>query len=279
MDLVVVLGAGELGGLIAHALAKRSVAPQICLVDEKGRVAEGKALDIMQAAPIERFATRVSGSTDLLRAVGAEIIIVADRAGQSEWAGDEGARLLARLRDIVPSAFLLCAGASQRELIDRAARELHVDRRRMLGTAPEALAAGARALVALSLNASPRDIALTVIGDPPAHTIVAWDSGAHAGRPLIRLLDEPSRRRLSAQIVALWPPGPHALAACAAQAIDALSGRTRSVMSCFVAPEEADRHRLRTAATAVRLGPAGAEPAEFPLSVVDRVVFETATLL
>jgi len=50
-------------------------------------------------------------------------------------------------------------------------------------------------------------------------------------------------------------------------------------MSCFVAPEEADRHRLRTAATAVRLGPGGVEPAEFPLSVVDRVAFENATLL
>ena len=43
MDRVVVLGSGELGGLVAHALAKRAVAAQICLIDEKGRVAEGKA--------------------------------------------------------------------------------------------------------------------------------------------------------------------------------------------------------------------------------------------
>jgi malate dehydrogenase len=64
MDRVVVLGAGELGGLLAHALAKRAVAQEICLVDENGRVADGKALDIMQAAPIEGFAATVTGASD-----------------------------------------------------------------------------------------------------------------------------------------------------------------------------------------------------------------------
>jgi len=81
MDLVVVLGAGELGGLIAHALAKRSVAAQICLIDEKGRVAEGKALDIMQAAPVEGFPSTVTGSTDTARAGGATVVVIADQFG------------------------------------------------------------------------------------------------------------------------------------------------------------------------------------------------------
>ena len=62
---IAIIGAGELGGATAHALARRDVATTIRLVDDRGRVAEGKALDIMQAAPIEGFATGVSGSTDL----------------------------------------------------------------------------------------------------------------------------------------------------------------------------------------------------------------------
>ena len=41
------------------------------LIDDHGRVAEGKALDIMQAAPIEGFAARLSGSSDLTTAGGA----------------------------------------------------------------------------------------------------------------------------------------------------------------------------------------------------------------
>jgi malate dehydrogenase len=58
---VVILGAGELGGTLAHILARSEMSPAIRLVDDAGQVAAGKALDIMQAAPIEGFAARVSG--------------------------------------------------------------------------------------------------------------------------------------------------------------------------------------------------------------------------
>ena len=75
MDRVVVLGAGELGGLLAHSLAKRAVAQEICLVDERGRVAEGKALDIMQAAPVEGFSANVIGSSDPTLVSGASVVV------------------------------------------------------------------------------------------------------------------------------------------------------------------------------------------------------------
>ncbi len=58
---VVILGAGELGGTLAHILARSESASIVRLVDDAGQVAAGKALDIMQAAPVEQFATRVSG--------------------------------------------------------------------------------------------------------------------------------------------------------------------------------------------------------------------------
>src|SRR5207237_114857 len=76
MDRVVILGAGELGGLIAHAAARRGVAQDICLIDEKGRVAEGKALDITQAAPVESFSARVTGSSDGSLGVPPEHVVV-----------------------------------------------------------------------------------------------------------------------------------------------------------------------------------------------------------
>ena len=88
------------------------------------------------------------------------------------------------------------------------------------------------------------------------------------------------RRRLAARIPALWPPGPHALAAVAAKAVDAVFGRTRPVMSCFVAPDDAAGHRARTAALPVRLGPRGVEVVIVPsLSVVDQVALDNAMLL
>ena len=277
---IAIIGAGELGGALAHALARLDIAAGIRLIDDAGRVAEGKALDIMQAAPIEGFATEVSGSSDLAAAGGAALVVIADRVRGAEWQGEDGLMLLKRLTPLASRAPILCAGASQRELVDRGVRELHIARERLFGTAPEALAGGARALVALAIDGSPRDVALSVLGVPPSQIVIPWEDATSAGFALTRLIDEPARRRLVARIAALWPPGPYALAAAAAKAIGAMFGRTRAVVSCFVAPEDAEGVRTRTAALPARLGPAGIERITLPeLNGADRVALDNAMLL
>ncbi len=97
MQAVAIVGAGELGGAVAHVLARRDVVRSITLIDESGRVAAGKALDITQAAPVEGFATELSGSTDVSTAAGAAVVILADRSGGGEWQGEDGLLLLKRL--------------------------------------------------------------------------------------------------------------------------------------------------------------------------------------
>ena len=52
MRAIAIIGAGELGGALAHVLARRHAAAAVHLIDDSGRVAEGKALDLMQAAAI-----------------------------------------------------------------------------------------------------------------------------------------------------------------------------------------------------------------------------------
>lgn len=70
MEDIAIIGAGDLGGALADALARLDIAAAIRLIDDAGAVAEGKALDIMQAGPIEGFSTAVSGSSDLAAAGG-----------------------------------------------------------------------------------------------------------------------------------------------------------------------------------------------------------------
>jgi malate dehydrogenase len=280
MQEVAIVGAGELGGALAHVLARRNAARSIRVIDEQGRAADGKALDIAQAAAVEGFATRISGATDWSTAAGAGVIVIADRFGGGEWSGEEGLQLLRQLARSAPDAVLLCAGASQRELVDRGVRELHVGWRRVLGSAPEALAAGARALVALTANGSPRDVALSVLGIPPSHTVIPWEDATLAGFALTRLVNEPTRRRLAARVAALWPPGSYALATAAALAVEAIAGRTRRIVSAFVAPDTTAGQRSRTAAMPVRLGSGGIVDVLTPtLSVGEKVALENAMLL
>jgi malate dehydrogenase len=280
MHQIAIIGAGEIGGLLTHALARRNVAPDILLVDDNGRAAQGKALDIAQAAPVEGFASRVSGTADMAAAAGASIVALADPFGAPALATEPALLLLKRLRQFAPRTLIVCVDASHRELVERGVRELHMDRGWLVGSAPEALVAGMRALVAVETGTLPRDVSLTAIGVPPHHIVVPWEDAAIGGFGLTRVLSEPERRRLESRLAPLWPPGPYALAAAAAKVIDAVLRRSEALVACFVAPDDSSGIRRRTAALPVRLGDAGVIDVVLPeMSVRERVQLDNAMLL
>lgn len=251
---VAILGAGEIGGSLAYVLARRDLARSVRLIDSKGQVAAGKALDIMQVAPVHRFAARVSGATDITSAGGAHVIVLADRAEGVEWNGEEGLLLLKQLAHTASQRIVVCAGASQRELVERGVRELRYRRSRLFGTAPEALASAVRALVALAANDSARSVSLAVLGTPPQQAVVPWEDVTVGGRPLVNILDEPTRRRLAGRVAPLWPPGPYTLANAAAECIAAISGRSSRALGAFVAPDDSAGIRGRATALPARFG-------------------------
>ena len=280
MNQVAIVGGGELGGLLAHALARRHVASDIRLIDDNGSAAAGKALDISQAAPVEGFAARLSAAADVSAAAGAAIVAIADPFGAQPWQAEPAMLLLKRLRDVAPAALIVCTGASHRELVERGVRELHMSKALLFGSAPEALAGGIRALTSIEANGSPSDISLSVLGVPPHHIVVAWEEATVGGFALTRILGEPARRRLESRVAALWPPGPYALASAAAKVIDTILGRSRRLVTCFVAPDDAAGTRARAVALPVRLGPSGVVDVRVPeMSVRERVRLENAMLL
>jgi len=277
---VAILGAGELGGALAHRLARTNAAATIRLVDETGRVAAGKALDIAEAAPIEGFATAVSGSTDAIAAAGADVIVLADRSTGGEWQDDDGLLMLKRVAQQRSGAIIVCAGAAQRDLVERGVGELGITRTQLFGSAPGALAAAAHALIALEMNASPRDVALTMLGVPPGQIVIPWDEASIGGVSATRALSAPARRRIIERLPALWPPGPYALAAAAAQVVESIATRSRRLSICFVAPDRSAGTRARTAALPVRLDAQGIAEIVMPdLNAHDRVLMDNALLL
>jgi malate/lactate dehydrogenase len=184
------------------------------------------------------------------------------------------------VRAVAPRAVLVFAGAAQRDLLERAARELDITPRRLVGTAGEALVSAAIAVVALELDVSPRDVALTVLGCPPQHVVVAWQAASVAGSPLTTAISEPARRRLDRRIRALWPAAPYALAAAACKAVAAIGGISRRRVTCFVAPDEGPAVRTRAVALPVRLTAAGVAEILVPeLSSAERIALDNAMLL
>jgi malate/lactate dehydrogenase len=280
MREVAILGAGELGGLTAHIIARRNAARTVRLIDDAGRIAEGKALDLNQAAASERFATIVTGSTDLASAAGADVIVIADRSGGVEWSGEEGLTLVRRIRSLAPRAAVVAAGAGHCELVDRCVRELRVPRTQIVGSGGEAYASAATAIVALELDVSPRDVAIAILGIPPRHVVVGWEHATVAGFAITARLGEPIRRQLTLKIRALWPVGPHTLASAACKVVEMLAGRSRRSVTTFVGPDDLSGSRHRAAALPIQIDRDGnIEVVAPPLSAMEQVALDNAMLL
>jgi len=64
MKKVSVIGGGNVGATVLDCLARYNILKEIAVVDVKKGVAEGKALDIWESAPLHGFATRIVGATD-----------------------------------------------------------------------------------------------------------------------------------------------------------------------------------------------------------------------
>ncbi len=273
-----VLGAGDLGGAVTRQAVAAAVARRIVLVDEAGDLAHGKALDILQAAAIDGVAVDVVGTADLGAVVGAAVVVVADRhaAPPVEHQGDAALQLLVRVRALNPRALIVCAGATQLDVVERFVHERGADPARVVGSAPEALRAGLVALTALAANASPREVSLMLVGRPPRETVVMWDEASIAGRRATRVLTAPDLTRLTAHVPHLWPPPPLTLAGAALRVVGLAGTRCSGTPALFVVPAGPEGVRRRGVTLPAHVGADGVTPIWPDLSPRDRTRLETA---
>jgi malate dehydrogenase len=72
---VTVVGAGNVGATAAQRLVEKQIA-DVALVDILEGVPQGKALDIMESAPVERFDARLAGSNGYEGTAGSDVVVI-----------------------------------------------------------------------------------------------------------------------------------------------------------------------------------------------------------
>ena len=279
MTTVCIIGSGDLGGAVADALARRRSVARVILVDDGRDAAAGKALDIQQSGAIHGFQTQLEGSGDLSRAVGCAVCVIADRFGRSqdEWRGEEGLAMLRRLMPYTGEAPIVFAGAQQADLVLAAARDLGTRRERLIGAAPEALAAAVAAIVAMEAGGSPAEIGLAVLGSPPAGFVVPWSEASIGGYALERVLTQVQLARIEARVARLWPPGPFTLGLAAARVTETAIRSSRRACSVLTVLGGEFGVRDRVGAIPAHLSPSGIAHVRVPtLNTRERVKLETA---
>ena len=72
---ITLIGAGQIGGTLAHLIALKDLA-DVVLFDVAAGIAKGKALDIAQSSPVDGFNVNLSGTNDYEDTKNSDVIIV-----------------------------------------------------------------------------------------------------------------------------------------------------------------------------------------------------------
>jgi malate dehydrogenase len=171
---VTVVGAGNVGATCADVLAYREIANEVVLVDIKEGVAEGKALDIWQKAPINLYDTRTVGVTnDYSKTAGSDVVVIT--SGLPRKPGMTRDDLIETNAGIVKSVTEQVVKYSPNAIIvivsnplDVMTYQAHISskmpRTKVMGMAGILDTARYRAFLAEELNVSPKDIQAVLMG-------------------------------------------------------------------------------------------------------------------
>lgn len=174
MRKVTVVGAGNVGASCAEYIARTEVANEVVMLDIKENLAEGKALDQWQTAPINYFDTRIKGSTnDYTKTANSDVVVIT--SGIPRKPGMSRDDLIATNAGIVksvtenivqhsPNAIIIVVSNPLDVMTYQAYLTAKFPSNRVIGMAGILDTARYRAFLAEELNVSPKDIQAVLMG-------------------------------------------------------------------------------------------------------------------
>lgn len=173
MSKVSVIGAGNVGSTVANVLAHKDIVNEVVLLDLKGDLAKGKALDTWQQAPIDYYSTKLRGTDDYADTAGSDIVVIT--AGIPRKPGMSRDDLIATNAKIVvgvtksilehsPNPIIIVVSNPLDVMTFAAFKASGLDSSRVFGMAGILDTARYRAFLATALNVSPKDIQAVLMG-------------------------------------------------------------------------------------------------------------------
>ena len=250
VNLITVVGAGNVGATAAQRLAEKEFAKRIVLVDVLEGIPQGKGLDQWQSAPVESYDTRVIGTNTYEETAGSDIVVIT--AGIARKPGMSRDDLLNTNAGIVKSVSEQIARTSPQAIIIVVSNPLDVmcyvakkvtnfPRERVLGMAGVLDTARYRAFLAEALDVSVRDIQAMVLGGHGDTMVPLVSYTTVSGIPITQLLERSKldaivdrARNGGAEIVKHLKTGSayYAPSAAAVQMVEAIVLDQRRILPC-----------------------------------------------
>lgn len=193
---ITVVGAGFVGATAAHWAAAKELG-DVCIVDIVEGLPQGKALDLLEASPVEGFDSHIIGTNDYADTANSDIVIIT--AGLPRKPGMSRDDLLAKNTAIVksvteqickhsPNAFLIIVSNPLDAMVYVAHKVSSFPTNRVVGMAGVLDAARFRTFIAMELNVSVEDVNAFVLGGHGDSMVPLARFSTVAGIPLPELL-------------------------------------------------------------------------------------------
>lgn len=195
---IALVGAGNIGATAAHLALIRGLG-DVVLFDVVEGMPQGKALDLMEAGPIEPFNAAVSGTNDYADIAGADVCIVT--AGLARKPGMSRDDLLATnagimtqvsegIRENAPDALVIIVSNPLDAMVTLAHRVTGFSKAKVVGMAGVLDSARYRSFIAEELEVSVESVAAVVLGGHGDDMVPIRSSCTAGGAPVTDFIAE-----------------------------------------------------------------------------------------
>jgi malate dehydrogenase len=246
-----IIGAGFVGATAAHWCAAKELG-DVVLVDIVDGMPQGKALDLLEAGPIEGYDLKIIGTNDYKDTAGSDIVVIT--AGLPRRPGMTREDLVATNANIVgevvsqvvkysPNAILILVTNPLDTMVYLAKKLSGFPRERVIGQAGVLDGARMRAFMALELGVSVENTHAFVLGGHGDEMVPLPRYSTIAGIPMTELMSPEQveaivdrTRKGGGEIVALLKKGSAFFAPSAAtmQMVEAILKDRKQILPCSV---------------------------------------------
>ena len=257
MSKISLIGAGQIGGTLAHLIGIKELVKEVVLFDVASGIAKGKALDIAQSSSVDGFNVKLSGTDNYEDIKNSDVIIIT--AGVPRKPGMSRDDLLGINLKIIkqvaqgikknsPDAFVICITNPLDVMVMALQKYSGLPANKVVGMAGILDSSRFKLFLSLELNVPVKDIEAMVMGGHGDTMVPLPRFTKVSGKPLLDLVkkEKISKERLEsinqrtrdggAEIVKLLEKGSafYAPAASGVQMAEAYLNNSKQILPCAV---------------------------------------------
>jgi len=257
MSKISLIGAGQIGGTLAHLIGIKELVKEVVLFDVASGIAKGKALDIAQSSSVDGFNVKLSGTDNYEDIKNSDVIIIT--AGVPRKPGMSRDDLLGINLKIIkqvaqgikkhsPNAFVICITNPLDVMVMALQKYSGLAANKVVGMAGILDSSRFKLFLSLELNVPVKDIEAMVMGGHGDTMVPLPRFTKVSGKPLLDLVkkEKISKERLEsinqrtrdggAEIVKFLEKGSafYAPAASGVQMAEAYLNNSKQILPCAV---------------------------------------------